>query len=450
MRANIKNKDILRQCLCEITNHEFNRNINGIVIDSRKIEDNDIFLCIQGGRNHGSHFIDDDILNKVSYVITDNKIEGKKILHVKDSRQFLNELATKFRKYLETKFIVITGTNGKTSTKELLYQLLKTKFDVSCSRKNYNTTISMPMSILECSKNSDFCILEMGASKNGEIGSMCKIANPDYGVVTNISESHLEGYSNFNDLIKTKMQLFEYLSNNNGIFFRNLDDENVSSIQDNICKTVSYSYCSKKSDYHMRIQNEDHSVVYINDSKFQLPYLSKSFKYNFLCSYSIAAHLRINNQNVRQGLKKYKIPNGRGNIIKKNNYLIVNDSYNANYESMKQGISDLKNIKESNFDINLFLSDMSELGEKSQTIHEKLGHFLNGVNFVDNIFLIGKAIKTTYKILQNMRIKKYYFEDSEIFFKKIDINQIDINSINYIKGSRSMKLEKIMEIFDVK
>jgi UDP-N-acetylmuramyl pentapeptide synthase len=117
---------------------------------------------------------------------------------------------------------------------------------------------------------------------------------------------------------------------------------------------------------------------------------------------------------------------------------------------MKQGISDLKNIKESNFDINLFLSDMSELGEKSQTIHEKLGHFLNGLNFVDNIFLIGKAIKTTYEILQNMRIKKYYFEDSEIFFKKIDINQIDINSINYIKGSRSMKLEKIMEIFDVK
>ena len=109
MRANIKNKDILRQCLCEIINHEFNRNINGIVIDSRKIEDNDIFLCIQGGRNHGSHFIDDDILNKVSYVITDNKIEGKKILHVKDSRQFLNELATKFRKYLETKFGFFLG-----------------------------------------------------------------------------------------------------------------------------------------------------------------------------------------------------------------------------------------------------------------------------------------------------------------------------------------------------
>ena len=453
MRARISSKNILKKCLSEMMDFNFNKSIESIVIDSRKIRHNDIFLCLQGNKSHGSDFIDEEILRKVSYIITDSKTKGDKILNVDNSNLFLNNLATNFRKRLETKFIGITGTNGKTSTKEFLLQMLKTKFNVSCSRGNYNSLISMPLSVLECNENSDFCILEMGASKNGEIGKLCEIANPNYGVVTNISESHLKGYSNFNSLIKTKMQLFDYLSNNNGTFFQNLDDKNISVKNNDKLKSISFSILNENSDYFMKNnynESKDNRKVLINDYEFVMPHHSKSFKYNFLCSYSIASHLGISNENIDKGLKEYDIPNGRGNIIKKNDYLIINDSYNANYKSMTQGIEDLKSITKGKYNANLFLSDMLELGEKSEFFHSKLGCFLSNLDFIDNIFLIGKRVVTTYDAIENRKVKKYYFEDLNSFFKNFRLKQIDKNSINYIKGSRSMHLNKIMEVFDVR
>ena len=226
MRIDVKNKKLLIKSLSRILNRDITHQINGISIDSRKIQKNDIFVCLNGNKNHGNDFITSKLLKKVSLIISDKKSKHSKICKVKNSKEFLGDLAKEFRLKLNTKFIGITGTNGKTSTKELLAHILKTKFNISYSKKSYNSTVSLPLSILECDEKSKFCILEMGASKSGEIEYLCSIANPDFGIVTNISKAHLDGFLNFKDLIETKMSLYDFVNKYDGIYFQNKDDKN--------------------------------------------------------------------------------------------------------------------------------------------------------------------------------------------------------------------------------
>ena len=444
MRIDIKSQNLIIKSLNKVLNKNIDDNINGICIDSRLLKENDIFICLQGERNHGNDFINEDVLNKVSFIVSDRRIINDKVYIVRDSKEFLTNLAIDFRSNLNVKFIGITGTNGKTSTKDLLVHFLKTKFNVSYSRKSYNSTISLPLSILECDEKAQFCVLEMGASKKGEIEYLCNIARPHFGLITNISKAHLDGFSGFKDLVDTKMSIYDFINNQGGTYFLNKDDSNILLSDSSDCSVISFSMIDAKSDYYADISKINKGDICINNNLFKVPYITEIFASNFLSSYSIASTIGISKSDIDKVLKDFCIPDGRGNLIKLPNMRIINDTYNANLESMKKGISQLEEFKNKEVEIKLILGDMLELSEESIEIHNELGRYINSLDFIDSIYAIGNMVKHTLASIDNPSIFKQYFINNQVFIEHLKINSMH-GSVIYLKGSRGMKLEQIID-----
>ena len=448
MRIDIKNQNLFKKCLNNILSDSIDLEIKGISIDSRKIKKDDIFIALQGDKNHGNDFIDSHLLNKASFIVSDKKIINDKVFIVNNSRDFLKNLAIEFRSSLKAKFIGITGTNGKTSTKELLVKFLKTKYNVSYSKGNYNSTISLPLSLLECDEKSEYCILEMGASRYGEISDLCEIAKPDLGLITNISEAHLEGFDTFEDLIKTKLSLYKFLKNNCGTYFFNKDDSNIKIGQERYPEIVSFSFNDANSDYYGDISEINKGNIYINNILFKAPYQTEIFASNFLASYSIASSIGVESEKIKKALNDFSLPRGRGNTLEFNNVKVIDDTYNANFESMKKGISQLKVFNRGKNV--LILGDMLELSTQAVAIHKRLGRYIDSLDFIDSVYGIGKLIKHSIDAIKKDSINKAHFSDKKTFIEYFSNHKKKYNVI-YIKGSRSMKLENIIgSLFEVK
>ena len=449
MRINVKNEKSLMKSLNKVLNTDMQIKIKGISIDSREVKDNDLFICLKGERGHGSDFIDDTLLDKVSIIISDKEFLNDKVHLVDNSKDFLVKLAMDFRAHLNVKFIGITGTNGKTSTKELLVHFLKTEFNVSYSKKSYNSTVGLPLSILECDEKSEFCVLEMGASKRGEIEYLCSIANPDFGLVTNISKAHLDGFSSFKDLINTKMSIYECINSRRGTFFLNNDDSNIPVLSSSDCSVVSFSMTNIQSDYYANISDIDKGIIYVNNCLFEIPYLTHIFASNFLSSYSIASNIGVSNSSIKKVLRDFRIPEGRGNIISLPNMKIINDTYNANLESMRKGISQLKKLSSNSVKIKLILGDMLELSDESVEIHNELGRYIDTLDFIDTIYGVGSAIRNTLESINKPFVIKEYFANNEELIEHLKVNPIN-DGVVYLKGSRGIKLEQIVDYLNVK
>ena len=441
MRIDIKEKRILKSIICKRLGIDIVRNINGISIDSRNIKKGDLFIALQGHKSHGIDFIDNQHLNDLSLIVSDKKIIDPKIVLVPDSKDFLVHIATEFRKSLKSKVIGITGTNGKTSTKELLVKFLKTKFDVNYSHGNYNSTISLPLSLLGCDSKSSYCVLEMGASRKQEISFLCAVAKPDFGLITNISESHLEGYKNFEELINTKLALYDSLVDNGGAYFLNKDDSNIT-IKEDYQKIITYSNYDKSSDYFADTSQIIEGFVYINDYLFNVPYKSDIFASNFLASYSIASSLGVSNKKIQDALLGFEYPKGRGEILEIDGNTIIDDTYNANLNSMKAGIKELELIKGEK-PIVLILGDMLDLGDSSKAHHLELGKFISELNFIDKVYCTGLMTSYTVDSITNKNIKFKHFIDTSSLIESLNEDKNN-NMIFYFKGSRGMEMEKII------
>ena len=446
MRIEIKNKSSVRKCLNKVLSKNISSKFNGISIDSRQLKQGDIFIAIQGEKYHGNEFINQQLLDIASFIISDKtlKIDSSKIHIVNDSKLLIKNLAREFRKLLDAEFIGITGTNGKTSTKELLVKFLEPQYNVSYSRGNYNSTISLPLSILEFDTRSDYCVLEIGASKRGEIKVLCDISKPDQGIVTNISEAHLSGYNGFKDLINTKMDLYRHLANKHGKYFLNKDDENIKIDKKQNIDIVSFSYDCKNVDYFADMSDIDKGIIAINNFLFKVPYKTEAFARNFLASYSIADSIGVDKKYIQQALDSFILPEGRGDIIEIDGVKIINDTYNANLDSMIKGIGQLSIMKKNNLRIAVIIADMLELSDKSVKIHKKLGEYISNVKFINSVYAIGNFIKHTVAVIDNKSIEKKYYESKDLFideFKK-EVNNYDVI---YLKGSRGMSLDTIIK-----
>ena len=443
MRIEIKERATVKKIISQIINLDLKSSLNGISIDSRKIEKNDLFIAMKGKRCHGSEFVNRDILSKVGLIISDKFIDSPKAIKVDDSSDFLKKIACNFRDKLKMKVVGITGTNGKTSTKELIVRFLKTKYKVNYSKGNHNSMTSLPLSILGFNCDADYCVLEMGASKNGEIEELCNIAKPNIGLITNISKSHLDGYKDFNSLVNTKMALYESVTKNKGTFFLNLDDINIE-VQDSYNDIVTYSYLNSQSDYFADLTKIQNGTITINEAVFNLKYKSYVFSYNLLASYSLASSLGVDNSNISNSLFDFSFPKGRGDIIKKGNTTIIDDTYNANLASMKSGILNLKLKKNKSQDIVLILGDMLDLGKDSLSLHSELGKYINGLNFIDSVYCVGEQSSYVIKNIDNQKINLQLFKDINSIINFLNKHD-NSNTIFYIKGSRGMYMEKIIE-----
>lgn len=440
MRINIKDKNVfekvMQQILPELSLPEY----TGITIDSRKVELGDIFLALKGENTDGHEFIEQAHGAGASIAIIEKTTNtSKPVFQVSSTRQLLNELAAAYRKNLSCPMIGITGSNGKTTTKDLLSHVLSASMKVMATKGNFNSTIGVPLSLFECDKNVDVAVIEMGASKPGEIEYICEIVQPDIGLITNIYEAHLEYFEDIEAVAKTKSALFSSLPEI-GTAFINKDDNYIPRMTVP-CNRVEYSF-TLPADYRGNWVNDDsYNNLIINNVHVNLHNQSKEMGMNALAVFAIASHFGMDSKTIAAQIENFQTPAGRGDVVNIQDVVVINDSYNANLESARSGINNLASLYKGKRKIAV-IGDMLELGNMEKEHHRALGKYLSEKK-VDAVFAYGDLTRYTIHAMNGAaEFHKFYENKTNLLTDLKDF--IKKGDIIYLKGSRGMKMEEII------
>ena len=412
---------------------------NSVSIDTRNIKNNDIFFAINGPNFNGNMFIKEAIEKGCSYIISDDKKisrESDKIIYVKDTVIALQDLANFHRRFLKIKIIAITGSNGKTTSKELIYNVLKSRYNTIATKGNLNNHLGVPLTLLSMNKETEIGIIEMGANHLKEIDFLCKIAEPDFGYITNFGDAHLEGFKSLKGIIKGKSELYNYLVDNNKVIFYNSKNTEQSNIINNYTNSFSFGSNSKSNCIINKLKsNNCVGVKYKNNSIVSNIYGEYNFE-NISIAIAIGDYFKIDLKLIKQGVESFTPENNRSQIINKGNNIIILDAYNANPTSVNLAIKSFNNIKKKNKMI--IVGDMLELGQTSDKYHQQTINYLEKLANI-SIYIVGvNFCKTKY----SKRIKS--FTSTEELINNISKLNISNYSI-LIKGSRAMQLEKIVK-----
>ena len=412
---------------------------NSVSIDTRNIKNNDIFFAINGPNFNGNMFIKEAIEKGCSYIISDDKKisrESDKIIYVKDTVIALQDLANFHRRFLKIKIIAITGSNGKTTSKDLIYNVLKSRYNTIATKGNLNNHLGVPLTLLSMNKETEIGIIEMGANHLKEIDFLCKIAEPDFGYITNFGDAHLEGFKSLKGIIKGKSELYNYLIDNNKVIFYNSKNTEQSNIINNYTNSFSFGSNSKSNCIINKLKsNNCVGVKYKNNSIVSNIYGEYNFE-NISIAIAIGDYFKINLKLIKQGVESFTPENNRSQIINKGNNIIILDAYNANPTSVNLAIKSFNNIKKKNKMI--IVGDMLELGQTSDKYHQQIINYLEKLANI-SIYIVGvNFCKTKY----SKRIKS--FTSTEELINNISKLNISNYSI-LIKGSRAMQLEKIVK-----
>ena len=442
MRININKSEILSQIIKKITGETLTTPITGITTDSRDCKPGDLYIALLGNRSDGHDFLYqvDNINAAAALVSKENTTEKLKLkqICVQDTNKVLGMIANKWRKNYDIPVIAITGSNGKTSTKELLYHILKEKYNVHATEGNYNTSIGLPLSLLGLNKSHDISIIEMGANQPGDIKYLCEIAEPTHGLITNISSAHLEGFQTIENIVDTKGSLFKYLRN--GISFINYADERIKSIN-NIGQKITYGLnanCDFPADIHR--ENDGSITLTIDAQEIKTKSKNLSFAKNIIAVSAVSITLGIEWKLLQEKILTFIPPKGRCKVITYNSITIIDDTYNANLESCIAAIDYLNAFSGSGRKI-LVLGDMLELGTASTSQHEKLGSKCSAAN-LDAVFTIGKRTLSTQSTIHGVPINLHYNNSGDLISSLK--SQLQDNDKILFKGSRGMKMEKII------
>jgi UDP-N-acetylmuramoyl-tripeptide--D-alanyl-D-alanine ligase len=358
---------------------------------------------------------------------------------VEDVLNTLQSLAAYHRAKLRLPVIAVTGSNGKTTTKELIAAVLSQKFNISYTKENLNNHIGVPLTLLEMTDITDMGIVEMGANHPGEIEALCKIADPDFGIITNIGRAHLEGFGSFEGIKQTKAELYKYISLKNGTVFYNQDDLTLKELTLNLSNKISYG---------------SHDADMIGEPVYAPPYLHVNIKlpeetlnintkltgmYNFeniMAAACIGSYFGITPSEIAMALQNYQPENNRSQIIKKNELTIVMDAYNANPTSMEAAIESFA----SGFQGPkcLIIGDMLELGQYTGEEHNKILRQIKKHSF-EEVLLVGPAFSEASK---GFPFKS--FKDTAGLCLYLIENKLNGCAV-LIKGSRGIRLEKVLD-----
>ncbi len=414
-----------------------------ISTDSRKIEKGCIFFALKGETFNGNKFAESAIKQGASYAIIDEKeyqVSDKMIL-VDNVLKSLQELANHHRKQLATPVLAITGTNGKTTTKELTSAVLSQKFNVSFTEGNLNNHIGVPLTLLKMNTSTEFGVVEMGANHPGEIAELCKIAEPDFGLITNVGKAHLEGFGSFEGVIQTKSEMYRHLKKSNGHIFYNADNPILSDLLKDTKNKISYGtlnadlrgeLLNSPPFVHLKV-NFPKGVLYLNTN------LTGDYNFeNILAAACIGNYFQVDPIAIQSAIKNYFPKNNRSQLIKKDHLKIIMDAYNANPTSMQASINSfISNASENSY---LILGDMLELGKYSNAEHTAILEILRKNTFV-NVFTVGKIFN---KISAGFNCKS--FQNVNELYDYLQSNPIEKGKI-LIKGSRGIQLEKLLDLF---
>ena len=408
-----------------------------VTTDSRKVEPGCVFVALKGEHFDGNDFayqVASD--NIAACVIADRKDlpQHERLFIVDDSLTALQELAKLHRERCNTPIIGITGTNGKTTTKELVASVLSQKYNIIYTQGNFNNHLGVPLTLLQIKPETEIAVVEMGANHPKEIELLCSLAQPNFGIITNIGKAHIEGFGSFEGVVKTKNELYDYLRNTNGKVFLNNDNPLLKELAHDLT-SVSYG--------------KDDSANYNAAILASNPYLSIKWNgmeintnlvgdYNFenvMAAITVGCYFNIEQELIIKALENYSPTNNRSQFIKTDKNEVVMDAYNANPVSMSNSVRNFRNISDDNH--LLILGDMKELGNESMNEHQEILNLVKELGF-NNIILVG----TEFNKVNSGFIS---FLNVEELISHININQIHGKKI-LIKGSHSIHLEKIINL----
>ena len=409
---------------------------NSIIdIDSRSISKGSIFFAIKGENFDGNKFADEALKkgSKIAVIDSDeiNFNKNDNIIKVDDSLKALQNLALYHRKRLKSKILAITGSNGKTTSKELIHSILSTSYKTTSTEGNLNNHIGVPLSLLKIKDDTEFSVIELGANNFGEIDFLTKMAEPDYGYITNFGKAHLEGFKNISGVIRAKTELYNWLIINNKILILNYDDPEQIKFK----SSNHFSFGSKlESKYMFEIIESDNVIVKCNNMVYETC-LYGDYNFSNVCSaIAIGLEFGIDPKLIREKLKNFSSNNNRSEIIKINNKNVILDAYNANPTSVELAIRSFIKNKGSKA---LVLGDMFELGKNSAIEHEKIIDITDELN-IDRCIFIGEEF---YKAKQDS-VKNIFFKTKEDFY---ELGDIIIEENVLIKGSRGMQMEDVLK-----
>tara|TARA_B100001996_G_scaffold173199_1_gene132209 strand:+ start:149 stop:1420 length:1272 start_codon:yes stop_codon:yes gene_type:complete len=408
---------------------------SGVCTDSRKIKINNLYISLKGPRFNGNKFAKNALDKGATYAIVDEKefaINDSYIL-VDNCLETLQELATHHRRNSKAKILAITGSNGKTTSKELIYSVLKSKFKTIATYGNLNNHIGVPLTLLSIHDETEIAIVEMGANHLKEIELLCNIAEPDYGYITNFGKAHLEGFINLEGVIKGKSELYTHLMEKSGLIFLNNKDPKQIEITNNYSNKFTFGETESNTNYSVKTVNPKISIS-IDDVTIKTNLIGNYNIDNIAASICIGKYFGLSNLKIKEGIEKYIPNNNRSQILTKGSNKIILDAYNANPTSIQVALCSFNEMKDKNKIV--FIGDMFELGRNSHQMHQEIVNLIEKMNF-DKIFIIGDLFNKTK---HSSKIKSF----KNLNDLKENMNEI-LNSTILIKGSRGMKLENIVD-----
>lgn len=420
---------------------EFNENFK-IQMDSRKVSQGDIFFAI----NNGNLYIEEVLKKNPTLIIADRKemtINDRRIIYVENTVKTMQEIAHEYRKNIPAKVIGITGSNGKTTTKDILFSILKEKYRVEKTLGNYNNHIGLPFTILSTDENCEMLILEMGMSDLGEIDLLCKIAEPDYGVITNIGLSHMETLKTKENVFRAKSEMLKHLPSER--VFISGDDDFLKEIQgqkvgyekkNNNYLLNDFKQCKEGIEFVLDFEGKKESYRALLNGKYN--------SLNIGISIALAKNIGMEKEYIQRGIDKIQITSMRFQKIMWNEMEVINDAYNASPLSMDVGIETFSQMYSDRLKI-VVLGDMLELGKKEIEYHKEIIEKTLEKK-IEYIYLYGPRMK---KALEKIPINSEksicirHCESIDTIKKKLIKLKVK-NPVIYIKGSRGMALEKIL------
>ena len=410
---------------------------SGISIDSRTIQKDSLFLAIKGDRFDGNLYAEKAVKSGAKFAVVDNPKFANEIniFWVENTTLFLQKLANFHRLKFNIPIIGITGSNGKTSTKELINAVLSQKYNVLCTKGNLNNHLGVPLTLLQLNDKHELAIIEMGANKPGDIKELAEIAEPNYGIITNIGKAHLEGFINFEGVLKTKLELFDFISSSKGEYIVNADDEVLNNATKDYSKRMLYS-TNKNAAVQGKLEGLTPFVeLSYTTENYESPSITTKMIgiynfYNFLVAIAFGQIFKVSNDLINEAISNYVPTNNRSQVLKTNNNELIIDCYNANPSSMLAALESFLMLKEQNKIA--ILGDMLELGEESIAEHKKILTFC----FDNNLEFI-----TVGPIFQSLN--KEGFNSIEDYKELHSKNKLSEKTI-LLKGSRGIALELLI------
>lgn len=406
---------------------------SGVCTDTRKLKKDELFISLKGPNFNGNAYAAKALEAGAQYAIIDEEefyADQQKYILVPDALKALQSLANYHRRQFAIPVIGLTGSNGKTTTKELIQAVLSKNYNVAATKGNLNNHIGVPLTLLEIGKETEIAVIEMGANHQGEIKDLSEIAEPTYGLITNIGLAHLEGFGGAEGVKKGKAELFDFIRQRGGTAFIYDGQDELTEISNGISNKISYGHSQG------RIVEDDREqlTLEVDKTKIETQLVGDYNFSNVMAAFSIGTHLNIGFSEIKEAIENYIPDNNRSQTIRKGTNTIILDAYNANPSSMKAALENFNGIDAHSKMV--ILGDMFELGEYEEKEHKKVLLQLDEMK-LEKVVLVGNAfasLESSYLQFKNVKdLTKWH-------------NELELDNFTVlIKGSRGMKLEQLLE-----